>query len=85
MYKILITSPVNNKVLETALLNDESDYLSYIKDKNYVEEDGFKKIMFGKPKSYPAILTTYFRASFNRFCDHEVYGAYIYPYSFDLK
>lgn len=81
MYKIL-TSPVNDKVLETALLNDESDYWSYIKDKNYFEKDGFKRIMFGKPKSYPVILTTHFRASFNRFCDHEVYGEYIYLRSF---
>ena len=84
MYKILTPSADDN-ILKAALLNDESDYSSYIKDNNYVEEDGFKRIMFGKPKSYPVILVTHFRASFNRFCDHEIYGEYIYPYSFDLK
>lgn len=81
MYKIL-TSETNDKVLETALLHDESDYLSYIKDKNYTSKDGFKRIMFGEPKSYPAILVTHFKASFNVYCDHMVYGEYIYPFSF---
>ena len=75
MYEVL-TSPANEDVLETVLLNNESDYWDYIKDNNFVNQDG-KKIMFGKPRSYPTILVTHFSASFNRFCDHRVFGEYI--------
>ena len=76
---------MNDKTIESALLNDETDYLSYIKDKNYIEKDGFKEIKFGKPRSYPAILVTHFSASFNIYCNHIVYGEYIYPSSFNMK
>lgn len=75
MYDVL-TLPVNKDVLETVLFNNESDYWAYIKDNNLVNQDG-KKIMFGKPHSYPTILVTHFSASFNRFCDHRVFGQYI--------
>lgn len=75
MYEVL-TLPVNKDVLETVLLNNESDYCDYIKDNNFVNQDD-KKIMFGKPHSYPTILVTHFSDSFNRFCDHIVYGQYI--------
>ena len=81
MYKIL-TSKENEHEIATVLLYNEEDYLSYIKDKNYIEKDGFKEIKFGKPRSYPAILVTHFSASFNRYCNHRVYGEYIYPSSF---
>lgn len=84
MYKIL-SSPVNRKLekLESVLFHNEEDYSSYIKDNNYVDEEGFKKIMFSKPKSYPVILVTHFAVSMNRFVDHTVYGEYIYPYNFE--
>ena len=75
MYDVL-TLPVNKDVLETVLFNNESDYWAYIKDNNLVNQDD-KKIMFGKPHSYQTILVTHFSASFNRFCDHRVFGQYI--------
>lgn len=83
MYKIL-TSPKNKDMIDSALLHNEEDYLSYIADKNFIEDPKFKDIMFGKPKSYPAILVTHFRVSFN-WANHQVYGEYIYPYQFELE
>lgn len=80
MYKILPPS-VDDK-LQSVLLNNEADYLSYIKDKNYIDEEGFKRITFGKPKSYPAILVTYFDISMCKFIPHTIYGVYTYPSSF---
>ena len=82
MYKIL-TKEKNQNILKAVLLNDEKDYLEYINDNNYKNEEGFKDILFGEPKTYPTILVTHFRTSFNRFCNHEVYGEYIYPNSFN--
>ena len=84
MYKIL-TSEKNERVIDTVLLHDEQDYLSYIKDKNFVEKENFKEILFGKPSHYPVILVTHFSASFNMFCNHQVYGEYIYISSFEWK
>lgn len=80
MYKVLPPS-VDDK-LQSVLLNNEADYLSYIKDKNYIDEKGFKRITFGKPKSYPAILVTHFNISMCKFIPHTIYGVYTYPYSF---
>ena len=80
MYRIL-TSTNNKDMIDSVLLHDEEDYLSYIKDKNFIEDPKFKDIMFGKPKSYPAILVTHFVVSFNC-ANHQVYGEYIYPTQF---
>lgn len=84
MYKIL-TLPKNETNLESVLLNNETDYLSYVKDKNYVDEPGFKQIMFGKPECYPAILVTHFSISMCRFIDHRIFGQYIYPHFFNTS
>lgn len=81
MYKIL-TSTNNKNMIDSVLLHDEEDYLSYITDKNFIEDPKFKDIMFGKPKSYPAILVTHFVVSFNC-ANHQVYGEYIYPIQFE--
>lgn len=80
MYKIL-TSTKNKDMIDSVLLHDEEDYLSYIKDKNFIEDPRFKDIMFGKPNSYPTILVTHFVVSFC--CNHLVYGEYIYPTQFE--
>lgn len=82
MYKIL-TSEKNERVIDTVLLHDEQDYLSYIKDKNYIEKENFKDILFGKPRHYPAILVTHFSVSMCGFINHKVYGEYIYISSFE--
>lgn len=82
MYRIL-TSPKNKDMIDSALLHNEEDYLSYITDKNFIEDPKFKDIMFGKPKSYPAILVTHFAVSFC--CNHQVYGEYIYLDQFELE
>lgn len=85
MYKILTSGKI-----DSVLLHDESDYIRYVKDKNFIEEDESKQILFGKPKTYPVILVTHFEASFNRFCyhgrfcNHKVYGEFIYPFNFDM-
>ena len=84
MYKIL-TLPTNKPKLESVLFNNETDYLSYLKDNNYFDDPGFKRIMFGKPKYYPAILMTHFSVSMCRFIDHTVYGQYIYPHTFNTS
>lgn len=77
-YKILSSS----EKLESVLFRNEEDYLSYIKDKNYIDEEDYKTIKFSKPKSYPAILITYFLISNNRLINHKVFGEYIYPHNF---
>jgi len=84
MYKIL-TLKANESELESVLLNDETDYMEYIKDKNYIDKHGFKQIKFGKPESYPAILVTHFSISMCKFIDHMIYGQYIYHYSFNTN
>lgn len=81
MYKIL-TSKENEHEITTVLLSNEEDYLSYIKDNNFIEED-FKDILFGKPSHYLAILVTHFNISMCKFINHKVYGEYIYLSSFD--
>lgn len=81
MYKIL-SSKENEHEIATVLLHNEEDYLSYIKDNNFIEED-FKDILFGKPSHYPAILVTHFNISMCKFINHKVYGEYIYLSSFD--
>lgn len=82
MYRIL-TSKENEHEIATVLLNNEEDYLSYIKDNNFTKKEDFKDILFGKPSHYPAILVTHFEISMCRFINHKVYGEYIYPSSFD--
>jgi len=85
MYKIL-TSKENEHKIHTALLSNEEDYLSYIKDNNFIEEEDFKEILFGKPSHYPAILVTHFCISMTGMrglIPHKVYGEYIYLDSFD--
>lgn len=82
MYKIL-TSKENKCVIDTVLLYNEQDYISYIKDNNLNKKEDFKDILFGKPSCYPVILVTHFSASFNRFCNHQIYGEYIYISSFE--
>ena len=81
MYKIL-TSKKNKDTIATVLLYNEEDYLSYIKDNNFIEEEDFKDILFGKPSHYPAILATHFDISMCTFINHKVYGEYIYLSSF---
>ncbi len=82
MYTILTSNPKENK-LDTVLLHNEQDYLSYMKDKGFIEKENFKNILFGKPNCYPAILVTYFKISMSKFFNHRVYGEYIYISSFD--
>lgn len=85
MYKIL-TSKENEHEIATALLSNEEDYLSYIKDNNFIEEEDFKEILFGKPSHYPAILVTHFCISMTGMrglIPHKVYGEYIYLSSFE--
>ena len=82
MYKIL-TSKENKHEIATALLYNEEDYLSYIKDNNFIEEENFKEIHFGKPSHYPAILVTHFNISMCRFINNKIYGEYIYLSSFE--
>ena len=82
MYKIL-TSKENEHEIATVLLHNEEDYLSYIKDNNFIEKENFKEILFGKPSHYPAILVTHFNISMCKFINHKVYGEYIYLSSFD--
>lgn len=82
MYKIL-TSKENEHEINTVLLYNEQDYLSYIKDNHFIEEEDFKDILFGKPSCYPAILVTHFNISMCRFINHKVYGEYIYLSSFE--
>lgn len=84
MYKIL-TLPTNDAQLESVLLNNQTDYLSFIKDNNYFNESGVKLIMFGKPKCYPAILVTHFSKSRSRGIDQTIYGQYFYPNSFNAN
>ena len=81
MYKIL-TSRKNERIIETVLLYNEQDYLSYIKDKCLIQTEN-KDILFGKPSSYPAILVTHFDISMCTFINHKVFGEYIYISSFD--
>lgn len=80
MYKIL-TSSKNENMIDSVLLHDEEDYLSYITDKNFIEDPRFKDIMFKKPNSYPVILVTHYVVAF--YCNHQVYGEYIYPDQFE--
>lgn len=82
MYRIL-TSKENEHEINTVLLYNEEDYLSYIKDNNFIPKENFKDIHFGKPSHYPAILVTHFESSMCRFINHKVYGEYIYLSSFD--
>ena len=82
MYKIL-SSKENEHEIATVLLHNEEDYLSYIKDNNFIEKEDFKDILFGKPSHYPAILVTHFNISMCMFINHKVYGEYIYLSSFD--
>jgi len=82
MYKIL-TSKENEHEINTVLLYNEEDYLSYVKDNNLIEKENFKDILFGKPKHYPAILVTHFSISMCGFINHKVYGEYIYISSFE--
>jgi len=82
MYKIL-TSKENEHEIATVLLHNEEDYLSYIKDNNFIEKEDFKDILFGKPNHYPAILVTHFDISMCGFINHKVYGEYIYVSSFE--
>lgn len=82
MYKVL-TSKENEHEIATVLLHNEQDYISYINDNNLNEKEGFKDILFGKPKCYPTILVTHFSISMCRFINHKVYGEYIYLSSFD--
>lgn len=84
MYKIL-TSKKNERVIDSVLLYNEEDYLSYIKDKNFVGKENFKDILFGKPRHYPAILVTHFDISMCKFINHKIYGEYIYISSFDCR
>jgi hypothetical protein len=81
MYKIL-TSKENEHEINTVLLHNEQDYLSYIKDKCLIKTEN-KDVLFGKPICYPAILVTHFEVSFTKFINHEVYGEYIYIDSFE--
>ena len=83
MYRIL-TSKKNEHKIATVLLYNEEDYLSYIKDNNFIEEEDFKDILFGKPSHYPAILVTHFDISMSKFINHKVYGEYIYLSSFAI-
>ena len=83
MYKIL-TSNENEHAINTVLLYNEQDYLSYVKDKCLIKTEN-KDVLFGKPICYPAILVTHFEASFTKFINHKVYGEYIYPSSFELN
>ena len=82
MYRIL-TSKENEDKINTVLFHNEEDYLSYIKDNNFIEEEDFKEIHFGKPNHYPAILITHFNISMCKFINHRIYGEYIYLSSFD--
>ena len=82
MYRIL-TSKENEHEIATVLLYNEEDYLSYVKDNNFIEEENFKDILFGKPSHYPAILVTHFDVSMCNFINHKVYGEYIYLSSFE--
>lgn len=82
MYQIL-TSKENEHEIATVLLHNEEDYLSYIKDNNFIEEENFKEILFGKPSHYPTILVTHFDISMCGFINHKVYGEYIYISSFE--
>ncbi len=82
MYRIL-TSKENEHEIATVLLHNEEDYLSYIKDNNFIEKENFKEILFGKPTHYPTILVTHFNISMYKFINHKVYGEYIYLSSFD--
>ena len=82
MYKIL-TSKENEHEISTVLLHNEEDYLSYIKDNNFIKKKNFKDILFGKPSHYPVILVTHFSISMCKFIDHQIYGEYIYLSSFN--